>query len=264
MKSMKFIDRSKKNPNELSRLSILLPTFFCLVCGILLLVLQSLALRITAWVLAATLLGFGIWSLVRYFRSDAMTRITESSMAFGLILITAAVLLAFNPDYLKEFLPFIWGLSMFFGAFLKVQYAFDVKTVNVEKWWIMLIFAAFSLIFGILSLIRPEFFGDKVETVIGIFLIVEGVLDIVVFILLNKAIKKLFPSESPDAAPAAQPAVQASPAAPAAQPAVQTSPAAPVAQPAVQAPPAPPAAPAAPADPAPANPAPEAPPAPEK
>ena len=33
----------------------------------------------------------------------------------------SGVLLALNPEYLEEFFPFIWGLALLFGAFLKVS-----------------------------------------------------------------------------------------------------------------------------------------------
>ena len=54
----------------------------------------------------------------------------------------------------------------------------------------MLIFAVFSIIIGILSLLNPAFLGDSRNLVIGIFLVVEAVLDITVFFLLKHALKK--------------------------------------------------------------------------
>ena len=121
-------------------------------------------------------------------RSKPVQRITESRLATGLILLVAGSLLAFNPNYLEDFLPFIWGLALLFGGFLKIQYAFDEKSVNVKRWWIMLIFAAFSILVGILSLLN--LLGENRNLVIGILLVLEAVLDITVFFLLRHALKK--------------------------------------------------------------------------
>ena len=148
MKSFKLFSRDKNDPNALNARSMILPILFCLVCGILLIAFGELAPRITAYVLAGVMLLCGIWSVIAYIRSAPVKRITESRLANGLILLVAGVLLAFNPNYLNDSLPFIWGLALLFGGFLKIQYAFDEKTVRVEKWWIMLILAAFSLIIG--------------------------------------------------------------------------------------------------------------------
>ena len=215
-KSFKLFSRSSRNPDALTARSMILPIVFCLVCGVLLILFGNLALRITAYVLAGVMLVCGIWSVITYIRSKPMQRITESRLATGLILLVAGTLLAFNPNYLEDFLPFIWGLALLFGGFLKIQYAFDEMSVGVKKWWIMLIFAVFSIIIGILSLLNPAFLGESRNLVIGIFLVVEAVLDITVYFLLKHALKKFSTSagpapETPAEAPATTPAEPSEP-----------------------------------------------------
>ena len=190
MKNLKLFSRSKKDPDTLTARSMILPILFCLVCGLLLIFFGNLALRITAYVLAGVMILCGIWSGIVYLRSDPVRRITESRLATGLILLVAGTLLAFNPNYLEDILPFIWGLALLFGSFLKIQYAFDEKSVQVKKWWIMLIFAAFSLIVGIIALLNPAFLGENRNLVIGILLVLEAILDITVCFLLRHALKK--------------------------------------------------------------------------
>ena len=190
MANLKLFSRSKKDPDTLTARSMILPILFCLVCGLLLIFFGNLALRITAYVLAGVMILCGVWSGIVYLRSDPVRRITESRLATGLILLVAGTLLAFNPNYLEDILPFIWGLALLFGGFLKIQYAFDEKSVQVKKWWIMLLFAAFSLIVGIIALLNPAFLGENRNLVIGILLVLEAVLDITVFFLLRHALKK--------------------------------------------------------------------------
>ena len=190
MANLKLFSRSKKDPDTLTARSMILPILFCLVCGLLLIFFGNLALRITAYVLAGVMILCGVWSGIVYLRSDPVRRITESRLATGLILLVAGTLLAFNPNYLEDILPFIWGLALLFGGFLKIQYAFDEKSVRVKKWWIMLLFAAFSLIVGIIALLNPAFLGENRNLVIGILLVLEAVLDITVFFLLRHALKK--------------------------------------------------------------------------
>lgn len=190
MANLKLFSRSKKDPDTLTARSMILPILFCLVCGLLLIFFGNLALRITAYVLAGVMILCGVWSGIVCLRSDPVRRITESRLATGLILLVAGTLLAFNPNYLEDILPFIWGLALLFGGFLKIQYAFDEKSVQVKKWWIMLLFAAFSLIVGIIALLNPAFLGENRNLVIGILLVLEAVLDITVFFLLRHALKK--------------------------------------------------------------------------
>lgn len=167
---------------------------FCLVCGVLVILLGGLAVRITAYAAAAALLFAGGQSVYCYLQSEPLVRIREARLAVGFILLLTGILLAFNTDLVNGLLPFIWGLVLLFGGFLKIQYAFDEKTVGVEKWWIMLILASVSIIIGIVSLLNPGDSTQQVEynsyLVIGIMLVAEAALDITVYFLLRQAMSK--------------------------------------------------------------------------
>jgi len=201
MKSTSLFSKSTNNPSSLDGWSALVPILFDLICGLLLIILGNIAMRVTAYVLSGVMVCVAVWRIISYFRATPMQKITGSLLATGLAILVAGILLACNPDYLKEFLPFIWGLALLYGAFQKIQYAFDEKAVHIEKWWIMLIFAAFSLIIGVLSLLNPAFLGDKREVVIGILLIAEAILDVVVFVMISRALKKCEPHAGDAQAP---------------------------------------------------------------
>ena len=198
---------------------MLFPIFFCLISGLLLILLENLSVLITGYVLAALLICVGVWLIIEYFRSEPLVRIVEAKLAIGLILLVAGAMLAFRPESLKDLMPYAWGLALLFGGFLKIQYAFDRKALGADKWWILLILAAFSIVIGVISLLNPAFLGEKRELVIGILLTVEAVLDISVFLLLKRKIRKKA-APPPEAAPAQSPADVPAPAeAPAAPPA---------------------------------------------
>ena len=206
MKIFSLFCRDRSDPFAPGSRSMILQILFCLVCGVLLIAFDQLALLITAYVLAGVMILCSIWSVIAYIRSSPAKRIIESRLASGLILLIAGAILAFNPDYLKDSLSFIWGLALLFGGFLKIQYAFDEKTVHVQKWWIMLIFAGFSLIIGILSLLNPDFLGKSHYLVIGILLVLEAVLNITVCFLLKHALKKNSGGSTPADMPSEIPA----------------------------------------------------------
>jgi uncharacterized membrane protein HdeD (DUF308 family) len=167
---------------------------FCLVCGVLVILLGGLAVRITAYAAAAALLFAGGQSVYCYLQSEPLVRIREARLAVGFILLLTGILLAFNTDLVNGLLPFIWGLVLLFGGFLKIQYAFDEKTVGVEKWWIMLILASVSIIIGVVSLLNPGNSTLQVEynnyLLIGIMLVAEAALDTTVYFLLRQTMSK--------------------------------------------------------------------------
>lgn len=163
---------------------------FFAVVGLLLILLAETVTDVASWALAIGLVALGGWLLLRYFRSELKVRISGTDLAVGLILLLAGVLLMCSPSDLDSVFPKIWGLSLLFGAFLKIQYAFDEKSVGVKRWWIMLIFAGVSLAIGILTLMNKSVFGDNQYLVIGIFMIGEAVLDMVTYFLITRGVKK--------------------------------------------------------------------------
>ena len=112
---------------------MLLPIFFCLISGLLLILLENLSVLITGYVLAALLICVGVWLIIEYFRSEPLVRIVEAKLAIGLILLVTGGMLAFNPEALGSLLQYAWGLALLFGGFLKIQYAFDRKSLGAEN-----------------------------------------------------------------------------------------------------------------------------------
>lgn len=184
----------ESNKPKFSKMSLrfVIPlVLFYLIVGALLIWLNEQATTIASYVLAVILAALGFWFIFSYFRSDLEKRTAGTDLAFGLISLLSGVVLALSPTSLKEILPAVWGLSLVFGGFLKIQYAFDEKSVGVKRWWIMLIFAALSLAIGTLALLRANVFGGSIgNPIIGIFMIAEAVLDIVTFFLIKSGLKK--------------------------------------------------------------------------
>ena len=123
-----------KKINKMS-LNFVLPLvlFYCAV-GLLLILLEDWITSISAWVLAAGLLISGGWLTIRYIRSEPEKRLAGADLAAGMILLLAGILLIIHPKDMEKIFPKIWGLSLVFGGFLKIQYSFDEKSVDVKRW----------------------------------------------------------------------------------------------------------------------------------
>ena len=187
-----FLRRSDKDPAVMNANSLMLSIVFYLIFGFVLIFLKDQAITICGYVLSGLLILFGGYELFTYISSPAIRKVTESRLAISLICLLAGGMLAFNPLFLEKALPIVWGLFLLFGAFIKIQYAFDQLSLKIAKWWIMLIFAAVSMAIGILTLVNLSAeMDDQKYLFIGIMLILEAILDIVVFFLKNHALKKL-------------------------------------------------------------------------
>ena len=194
--------KSLKVINKMSRNFIIPLVLFYFVIGLLLILLKQMVTNVAAWVVAIGLAAAGGWLVWRYFKSSMERRIAGADLAVGLVVLLGGILLMTSPTDMEDVFPKIWGLSLIFGGFLKVQYAFDEKTLDINRWWIMLIFAAASLIIGILALMNETIFGDNQHLAIGIFMIGEAILDTVTYILLLNGKKRQTAETIAPAAPA--------------------------------------------------------------
>ena len=122
-----------KKVDKMSMHFVLPLVLFYFVVGLLLILLNELVTNVAAWALAAGLVLIGGWLVLRYLRSDTEKRLAGVDMALGLVLLLAGILLICSPEDMREVFPEVWDLSLIFGGFLKIQYAFDEKSVKVKK-----------------------------------------------------------------------------------------------------------------------------------
>lgn len=191
MARFSLFNRSNEDPAEANANSIMLSIVFYFIFGVLLIFLEDRALQICSYPLAALLVLFGGYQVFAFIGSPVLRKITEPRLAIGFISLLAGGLLFFNTDYLERIFPVIWGLSLLFGGFMKAQYAFAQYSLKIKRWWIMLLFSSISMLIGVLALSRPSFLGEHMERVIGIMLVAEAALDLIVFFLINHAMKKI-------------------------------------------------------------------------
>lgn len=190
-----------KNIDKMSRNFIIPLVLFYFVIGLLLILLRQMVTNVAAWVVAIGLAAAGGLLVLRYFKSSMERRIAGADLAIGLVILLGGILLMTSPSDMEDVFPKIWGLSLIFGGFLKVQYAFDEKTLQINRWWIMLIFAGASLVIGVLALMNETIFGDSQHLAIGIFMIGEAILDTVTYILLLNGKKRQTAEPTAPAAP---------------------------------------------------------------
>ena len=128
-------------------------------------------------------------SIVSYLRGSILDGVMGLQLAAGLVALCFALLLLFNPLFLAEVLPFVWGVALLVGGFGKVQMAADLKRIGDQRWWYALVAALVSFVLGALAITRPLFIASVLTQFVGVSLMVEGVLDLVSFLMLNKRIK---------------------------------------------------------------------------
>ena len=149
-----------------------------IIIGILFIVFPDNAARIICYVAGATLLVWGILSIMTYF-VYGMKEFDSYSLVGGVALIAVSVLLFVKPDFVAEVLTILFGIVLVIVGVMKVQQASEMARYKIPRWWLMLIVAIVFIVLGAVTVFDP--FNSKSALMIfaGVSLIADGISDII-------------------------------------------------------------------------------------
>lgn len=160
-----------------------------IVLGLFLLFKPETTISMISYVLGTIILLLGAFAFIRYFQNREIGGMFNFNLVYGIICIVAGLVLVFNPTALASLIPFILGIFIVVNSALKVQYAIELKQYNNKMWMTTLILSFITLVFGVVLIFNP-FEGAVVLTqVIGIFVILYSVLDVIECYIIKKNLK---------------------------------------------------------------------------
>ncbi len=156
-----------------------------LLVGILLLInpvgfTQAIMMGTGVLLLLAALVCF-----VKYFRADAQTARMEQNLFKGLLTALGGYFCLTRSTWLAAAFPvltILYGVVTLVSGLGKVQWTVDALRARQNRWFLMAISAAVSVVCGLVILLNPFTTTAVLWTFTGIAIIAEAVLDIVALI----------------------------------------------------------------------------------
>lgn len=135
-------------------------------------------------VIGAFLAMVGIIHIVSYFSSNKEFRAISTELIEGTLYTVIGIFLIFKPSILNEFLGIIIGTWLIIQFIIKFQFAFNLKSLSLPVWSLMLVSSLLHLVFGLVMIFNP--FGSMIAitTIAGIILLVTEIGNIVESIYL--------------------------------------------------------------------------------
>ena len=140
-------------------------------------------------VLGIALSVLGITKIVAYFRAAPETAAMEGGLTAGLILTLIGLFCIFQWEWFVATFPIltvIYGVLTLINGINKVQWATDLWRMKQQYWFISMIGAGLTLIFGVLILLNPFASSAFLWSFIAITMIVEAIVDILSFVFGKK------------------------------------------------------------------------------
>jgi len=181
--------------NKVMATSIVASIVFIAV-GVFLFMNPGKTISIISYLLGGIILLLGAFGLFRFFGEKENKKIYTVDLIYGVLSFVAGLILILNPTSLAIVIQYVVAFWIIMNSSLKIKYAYNFKNFNSKAWIITLVVSLVSLICGIVLIFYPFEGALFVTKMIGIFLIVYSVLDIIDSIIIQVNTKKFLKENS--------------------------------------------------------------------
>lgn len=159
-----------------------------MILGLLLIFQSEVTITTISYIIGAVLIALGVLALIRFIKSAK--NITEMNfnldIIYGLVTVILGIVIITNPKAIASILPIVLGIAIVINSASKLQYAFILKNDNNDMWKTTMIIAIVSAICGVILLFNPFAGAVLIMKIVGIFIVVYSVLDIVSTVIIKK------------------------------------------------------------------------------
>jgi len=146
-------------------------------------------LHAISYFVGIVLIIWGIIPVITFFSNKEKESYLEFSFIIGVFALIFGIIVMINPNIIGSIIPLLTGIWMLINGITKLYYALNIsKEGNATT---SIIISLIILVCGLLLVFNP--FGGAVmlTKLIGIFVIVYSVLDLIECYTLNKSIKEV-------------------------------------------------------------------------
>lgn len=166
------------------RSSILTSTTL-IILGILLVFQSEFTIMAIAYIIGAILIAIGALAIIKFIKNINNGK-SELDIVYGLGTVILGVLVINNHQTLASIIPFVMGIGIIISSSTKLQYALELKAKDNSQWKITLIASIVSVACGVILLFNPFQGAVVITQIVGMFIVLYGVLDIISTITIKK------------------------------------------------------------------------------
>lgn len=156
------------------------------ILGLFLFIKPDITITTISYIASFILLVLGITSIFRYFKYDFEISAFDFDLVYGVLIIIAGIYLIINPLILLKIFNIVLGIWIIINSVVKFQYALVLRKIKSIDFKYVLILSIISFILGIILLINPLKTILLITQVVGIFIILYGMLDIINNFILKR------------------------------------------------------------------------------
>lgn len=159
-----------------------------IVLGILLVFQSEFTIMAIAYITGAILIALGVIAFIRFIKSTNTQR-SELDIIYGLVTIILGILVIKSHEAIASIIPFVIGVGIIISGSTKLLCSYELKNNENPQWKITMITSIVSVICGSILLFNPFKGAVVITQIVGIFIILYGILDIISTVTIKKNVE---------------------------------------------------------------------------
>lgn len=162
-----------------------------MVVGLVLMFWTRASIVFVARALAVLLIVIGAIFIISYLAHKERNFQLSGGFVVGLIIFAIGAWIFMNPDRFTDFIPKLFGFFILVSGIRNVGQAFSLMKYKAKTSWISLVIGFVTMGLGVFLLGNPTGAKEIAVSLIGLFLAVDGVTNLISSLLVGKAEKKV-------------------------------------------------------------------------
>lgn len=157
-----------------------------IVLGVLLVFQSEFTIMTIAYIIGAILIAIGALAIIKFVQNINSNKKNELDIIYGLGTIILGILVIKNHQTIASIIPFVIGVGIIISSSTKLQCAFELKAKDNPQWKMTMIVSIVSVACGVILLFNPFKGAVIITQIVGAFIILYGILDIISTITIKK------------------------------------------------------------------------------
>ena len=162
-----------------------------IILGLLLIFESEATIISISYIIGGALSLLGVLAIIKFIKNINNSVKNELDIVYGIVTIILGILIIQNPHAIASIIPFVLGVGIIISSATKLQYAIELKHNENNLWKATMIISIVSAVCGIILLFNP-FKGAVIFTkIVGAFITIYAVLDIISTVAIKKNVKDI-------------------------------------------------------------------------
>ena len=172
--------------------SSIITSTILVILGILLVFQSETTVMTISYIIGGILVAAGALALIRYVRNAQGPEFrNELDIIYGIVTIIFGIIVIKSYQAVASIIPIVIGIGIIISSAGKLNYAFQLKASQNELWKTTMVISIISTICGIILLFNPFKAALGIMKIIGIFIIIYAILDLISTIAIKSSVVRI-------------------------------------------------------------------------